>query len=59
VQCGTVYAKVVSINEFCRCACFCACVILTIHRKMSVTRMKGFVISKCSKSLGYNIGDEH
>jgi len=43
VRCGTVYAKVVFINEFCRCACVCASVILTAHTTMSVTRMKRFV----------------
>ena len=59
MQCGTVYAKVVFINEFCRCACVCASVILTAHTKMSVTRMKRFVIAKCSESVVYNIGDEH
>ena len=43
VYCGPVYAKVVFINEFCRCACVCASVILTAHTTMSVTRMKRFV----------------
>jgi hypothetical protein len=36
-----------------------ASVIQTAHTTMSVTRMKTFVISKCSESLGYNTGNEH
>ena len=43
MHCGTVYAKVVFINEFCRCACVCASVILTADTTLLVTRMKRFV----------------